>query len=111
MKGEVAKIERNKRQDARNRQKIVQQVFGDFPYIAHPNSYFIWVPLPEGLRSESVIRQLNKRNIAVSSAESYSTSNAVPQAIRVAVSTVSYDELAAALDTIKSVILYMVDLE
>lgn len=111
VKGEVAKIERNKRQDAKNRQQIVQQVFSDFPYIAHPNSYFIWVPLPEGVRSESVISQLQKHNIAVSSAESYSTSTATPQAIRVAVSTVSYEKLAAALETIKSVILYMVDLE
>lgn len=111
VKGEVAKIERNKRQDAKNRQKIVRQIFGDFPYIAHPNSYFIWVPLPEGLRSEAVVSQLSKHNVAVSSAGSYSTSIAVPQAIRVAVSTVPYEDLAAALETIKSVILYMIDLE
>ncbi|GAB1438416.1 hypothetical protein MASR2M36_11630 [Providencia sp.] len=109
-KGEVAKIERNKRQDAKDRQKIVQKVLDNLPYLAHPNSYFIWVPLPEGIRSESVIGQLNKHNIAVSSASSYATTVTAPQAIRIAVSTVSYQELESALETIKSVILYMVDL-
>ncbi|EMT6574374.1 PLP-dependent aminotransferase family protein [Providencia rettgeri] len=110
-KGEVAKIERNKRQDARNRQKIAERIFTDLPYIAHPNSYFLWLPLPEGVRSEPVISELAKHHIAVSSASSYSTAVAVPQAIRVAISTVSDEELESALKTIKSVILYMVDLE
>lgn len=110
-KGEVAKIERNKRQDAKNRQRIAQRIFSGLAYIAHPNSYFIWLPLPEGVRSESVISALTQHNVAVSSANSYSTTVAIPQAIRIAVSTVSYEELERALEIIKSVVLYMVDLE
>lgn len=46
----------------------------------------------------------------VSSASSYARTVTAPQAIRIAVSTVSYQELESVLETIKSVILYMVDL-
>ena len=108
--GHIAKIEKDKRRDAKARQKIVKQVLGKLNYIAHPCSYFIWIPLPEGIRAEIVMSELNQQNIAVSSATSYSTSSVVPQAIRVAISTLTYEELTLALQVIKSVIEYLIDL-
>ncbi|HHR6028322.1 TPA: aminotransferase class I/II-fold pyridoxal phosphate-dependent enzyme [Providencia alcalifaciens] len=109
-KGEVDSIERDKRRDAKIRQKIVQQIFVDIPYIAHPASYFVWLPLPEGVRADIVVSELKKQHIAISSAESYSTSNKTPQALRVAISTLSHDELTVALQAIRHVILYLIDL-
>ncbi|HGN1705095.1 TPA: GntR family transcriptional regulator [Providencia rettgeri] len=79
------------------------------PYIVHLNSYFIWLPLPEGIRSESVNSKLSQHSIAVSNAN-YSTTVFAPQSIHIAVSTVSYQELESSLETIKSVMLYMIDL-
>ncbi|ATG17500.1 aminotransferase class I/II-fold pyridoxal phosphate-dependent enzyme [Providencia alcalifaciens] len=109
-KGEVDSIERDKRRDAKIRQKIVQQIFVDIPYIAHPASYFVWLPLPEGVRADIVVSELKKQHIAISSAESYSTSNKTPQALRVAISTLSHEELTVALQAIRHVILYLIDL-
>ena len=109
-KGEVDSIEKDKRRDARIRQKIVQKIFTDIPYIAHPASYFVWLPLPEGVRADVVVSELKKHNIVTSSAESYSTSNAVPQALRIAISTLSHEELAVAIEAIRRVVLYLIDL-
>ena len=108
--GQVFKIERDKRRDARTRQVIAKQVLGELHYIAHPCSYFIWIPLPEGVRSEMVMSELNQRNIAVSSASSYCSTAVVPQALRVAISTLTYEELTLALQTVKSVVEYSIDL-
>ncbi len=108
--GHVTRIERDKRRDATARQKIVKQVFGNLKYIAHPSSYFIWLQLPEGVRLDTAMSQLSQHNIAVSSAESYSTSTVTPPAIRVATSTLGLEELKQALQTIKSVVEYLVDL-
>lgn len=109
-KGEVDSIEKDKRRDARIRQKIVQKIFTDIPYIAHPASYFVWLPLPEGVRADVVVSELKKQNIVTSSAESYSTSNAVPQALRIAISTLSHEELAVAIEATRHVVLYLIDL-
>lgn len=109
-KGEVDSIERDKRRDAKIRQAIVQKIFTDIPYIAHPASYFVWLPLPDGVRADAVVSELKKQNIAISSAESYSTSNSVPQALRIAISTLSHEELAVAIEAIRHVVLYLIDL-
>ncbi|MBP6121337.1 MULTISPECIES: aminotransferase-like domain-containing protein [Providencia] len=108
--GHVTRIERDKRRDAKARQEIVKQILGDLEYRSHPSSYFIWLPLPEGVRLDTVMSQLNRQHIAVSSAESFSTSPIVPPAIRVAISTLGFDELRVALRTIKSVVEYSIDL-
>lgn len=109
-KGEVEKLECKKRNEAKKRQNIVQRIFADIPYISHPNSYFIWIPLPEGVRYEAVISTLRNANIMVSSAESYAVTSAIPQAIRVAISTLPLPNLELALNTIKSVITHFIDL-
>lgn len=107
--GDAEKLEKRKRRDAKNRQDIVRRIFTDFPYIAHPCSYFLWIRLPPGVRCDTVISHLRDANIAVSSAESYAVTRDIPQAIRVAISSLTYDELEMVLQTIKQAIVYFID--
>jgi DNA-binding transcriptional MocR family regulator len=43
--GSVARFEMLKRRDARQRQSVLREALGDIAYIAHPGSYFAWLPL------------------------------------------------------------------
>ncbi|EPB5146230.1 aminotransferase class I/II-fold pyridoxal phosphate-dependent enzyme [Morganella morganii] len=108
--GEAEKLEQKKRRDAKARQKIVSRIFADLPHIAHPGGYFLWIPLPENVRCDAVISRLRAANIAVSPAESYAVTRDIPQAIRVAVSTLPYDDLESALMTVRDTIFYLMDL-
>lgn len=108
--GEAEKLEQKKRRDAKARQKIVSRIFADLPHIAHPAGYFLWIPLPENVRCDAVISRLRAANIAVSPAESYAVTRDIPQAIRVAVSTLPYDDLESALMTVRDTITYLMDL-
>lgn len=108
--GEVAKLERKKRRDTKARQNIVREVLNQIDYIAHEYSYFIWIPLPEGVRAEALVSRLKQVNIAVSTAESYAGGASYPQAIRVALSSISYEQLRVALAQIQAAVLYLIDL-
>ncbi|GDX06269.1 PLP-dependent aminotransferase family protein [Buttiauxella sp. A111] len=104
--GTVNKLESLKRQDAQKRQNIARKVFASMPYISHPASWFIWLPLAEEVRAESVVRRLLDKNISVSTAEPFSTSQNVPHAIRIALGSVSEESLYQALITVRETIEY-----
>lgn len=110
--GVVARIESEKRQDAKERQNLVQKILGSatlFQIVAHPSSYFVWIPLPAEVRAESVAKMLLDQGISVSTAEPFATSNIVPHAIRLALGSVEFTVLESALKRVKSVIEYHID--
>lgn len=100
----IVQLEHNKREDAANRQLIAKEVFDDFDYISHPQSYFIWLPLPEEVRADQVVMQLLQANISVSTAEPFATTDHVPHAIRIALGTVDIKMLKTALIQVKQAI-------
>lgn len=104
--GTVNRLESLKREDAQRRQNIAREVFGSLPYISHPVSYFLWLPLAEEVRAESVVRSLLEKHISISTAEPFSTSQNVPHAIRIALGSVSEDLLYQALITVRETIEY-----
>ncbi|WP_105903747.1 aminotransferase-like domain-containing protein [Vibrio gangliei] len=102
--GTVARLEELKRRDARKRQTILRDSLGDIPCISHPASYFAWIPLPEEARAERIVKELMNINISVSTAEPFSASQSVTQAIRIALGSVSIDELRIALSKVREAI-------
>ncbi|MCS3429851.1 PLP-dependent aminotransferase family protein [Klebsiella sp. BIGb0407] len=95
--GTVARFETLKRRDARQRQAELRCTLGDIPCIAHPNSYFAWLPLPDDARADRVARALMDCNISVSTAEPFCTSLVVPQALRLALGSIAIEKLHHAL--------------
>lgn len=102
--GTVARLEAQKREDAQMRQKQVTQVFKGLPCMRHPSSYFVWLPMPEDLRADQVAMALQTAGISVSTAEPFATGMQVPQALRLALGSVSLEKLRHALMRVRLVL-------
>ncbi|CAG2155189.1 Histidinol-phosphate aminotransferase [Cupriavidus yeoncheonensis] len=102
--GTVARLEAAKRHDAAARQRLVTEVLGGIKRISHPASYFVWLPLAEEVRADTVAMALMRERISVSTAHPFSTSGTVPHAIRLALGSVSMDALRHSLRTVAQVI-------
>ncbi|MGD8106399.1 PLP-dependent aminotransferase family protein [Pantoea sp. FN0302] len=107
--GTIRRLELLKRRDARQRQVIAREILGDSDWVSHPNSYFIWLPLPCEIRAERIVNRLMQQQISVSTAEPFSTSQNVPHAIRLALGSVTLDKLRLALSAVKQTIEYEKD--
>ncbi|MFB7591061.1 PLP-dependent aminotransferase family protein [Streptomyces sp. NPDC056169] len=102
--GTVDHLEAQKRDDAKARQTLAGRELAGLPLIAHPSSYFTWLPLPEDARADRLTATLARRHISVSTAEPFSTSMHTPQAIRLALGSTDLDSLRSTLRTVRHVV-------
>ncbi|MBU9818773.1 PLP-dependent aminotransferase family protein [Rahnella sp. BCC 1045] len=102
--GTVSRFEALKRRDARQRQGVAKECLGPLTCITHPVSYFLWLPLAEDVRAERVVSALMDSNISVSSAAPFCTSVNVPQALRLALGSVSIEVLRTTLHKVRETI-------
>jgi DNA-binding transcriptional MocR family regulator len=102
--GTVARLEADKRSDAQHRNAIAREVLAKFDVVGHPASYFLWLPLPEGVRADQVASELLREQISVSTAEPFATTKDSPHALRLALGSVDIDVLRGALHRIAEVI-------
>jgi DNA-binding transcriptional MocR family regulator len=102
--GTVARLEADKRKDASRRQAVATRALAGLTLVRHPRSYFVWLPLGEDQRAERIAAALAQRGVAVSTAEGFATTTHVPQALRIALGSVSLEELPAALAACREVI-------
>ena len=102
--GTISRFEKLKRQDAHLRQALARECLRGLPYIGHPESYFVWLPLADESRADRVASMLMAKQISVSTAEPFCVSATVPQAIRIALGSVSMTALRDALLTVREVI-------
>ncbi|KAF1069343.1 PLP-dependent aminotransferase family protein [Variovorax sp.] len=102
--GTVARLEQEKRRDAIARQRIVSAVLARFEMVRHPASYFVWLPLPAGVRSDAVAMRLKEDHVLVSTAAPYAVGSQPPHAIRLALGSVSHADLKRALEKVGGVV-------
>ena len=102
--GTVAKLELEKRRDAQARQTLAVQALEGIPYVSHPSSYFLWLPLAEEARADRITMALMHEQISVSTAEPFCTAPHVPHAIRLALGSVDRQLLAGALRRVAAVV-------
>ncbi|OWT80724.1 GntR family transcriptional regulator [Achromobacter sp. HZ28] len=102
--GTLARLEERQRGDARLRQHCARQAFEGMDLIAHPDSLFVWLPLPPELRMDRIAEALTQRDIAVSKAEAYATTRHIPHALRLGLSSVPLDALPRILRTVRETI-------
>ena len=102
--GTVARLEDDKRTDARARQAVARDVLAGLPLIGHPASYFLWLPLPEEVRADRIVTALLAERVSVSSAEPFATTAHVPHALRLALGSTDPASLRNALDSVRRVI-------
>jgi DNA-binding transcriptional MocR family regulator len=102
--GTVMRLEDEKRADAWRRQAIAAEAFAGLACIAHPTSYFVWLPLTEDARADQLAMTLMRARIAVSTADAFATSAQVPHAIRVALGSVPIEGLGRVLGQVRRAI-------
>lgn len=107
--GTVARLEADKRADARQRQQLTTRVLGtllpELPHMAHPSSYFLWLPLPPEVRADQVAQALLQQQIAVSTAEPFATTAQAPHALRLALASLPLPLLEQALQQVGQTVL------
>jgi DNA-binding transcriptional MocR family regulator len=102
--GTVARLEAEKRLDARTRQTLARQLLIGLNVISHPASYFLWVQLPEDARADQVAMALLANKVTVSTAEPFATSIIFPHGIRLALGSLDLDALSVALQEVRGTV-------
>ncbi|RCG28543.1 PLP-dependent aminotransferase family protein [Sphaerisporangium album] len=99
--GTVAAVERAKRRDAGERQRVAAACLAGFATRADPQSYFRWWELPEPWRAETFVAAAARRGIAVTPAASFAVAaRSAPPAVRVGLASPTIAVLTRALDTL-----------
>lgn len=101
--GTLARSEETRRRDGAERQRLCRDCLAglaDLPLLSHPNAGFAWLPLDRGLRAEPIVSRLKARGVSVSGAEAFATTQAVPQALRLAFGGLAKPDLTAALRSV-----------
>ncbi|MER6209939.1 PLP-dependent aminotransferase family protein [Streptomyces sp. NPDC001642] len=99
--GTVARLEKDRREDAAARQDIARAALAGLDITAHPLSYIVWLALQPHQRTDHAAAVLAEQGILVSTADAFATGPTVPRALRLALATPPRDELAAALRSVK----------
>ncbi|MFJ2426154.1 PLP-dependent aminotransferase family protein [Pseudomonas sp. NPDC087804] len=102
--GTVIELEKQKRTDAKARQTLAAELLKGLSWIGHPSSYFLWLPLPEDVRADQIVVELQQQQISVTTAEPFAVSAHVPHAIRLALGSVDMAVLRQALITVRKII-------
>ena len=102
--GTVEKLEEEKRQAARAKQKLAAQCLSGLQLQAHPDSFFVWVKLPATVRAEPVTVRLAEQGIDVAPSSAFAVGSHYPHAIRLNLGAHSLEELKPALKTIRRTI-------
>nr|WP_272954570.1 PLP-dependent aminotransferase family protein [Kribbella sandramycini] len=104
--GTVERLEVQKRADARERVAVTVEALRDLPSVGHATSYFRWLPLPQDARPDRVVADLARRRIAVSTATPFAATPVVPQALRLALGSVSLTDLRSAVQAVRETVIH-----
>jgi DNA-binding transcriptional MocR family regulator len=99
--GVIDKLEEDKRRDAGQRQQLVRRVLRGLDIRAHPSSYLVWISLSQGMRADDIAAYLKEESVLVVTAESFSATKHVPQALRLMICSVPMDMLKVALEKVR----------
>ncbi|MFD5097128.1 PLP-dependent aminotransferase family protein [Amycolatopsis thailandensis] len=99
--GTLETVERAKRLDAAERQRMTAARLAGFTLRADPRAYHCWWELPEHWRAETFVAAAARRGIAVTPAAAFAiVPGHAPNAVRLAVSSPPLETLGAALDVL-----------
>ncbi len=100
--GTVLRLEKARREDARERQDIARRALAGFDYRAHPASYSGWLQLPAEIRSDQAAHRLAQVGILVSTADAFAIGSVAPNALRIALANPGIHELPHLLQRCRS---------
>lgn len=102
--GMVRQLEQDKRLAARAKQQLALRCLAGLKLQSHPDSFFVWVRLPEAVRAEPLTVRLAERGIAVTPSSAFAVAASYPHAIRLNLGAASLEVLAQALPVVRETI-------
>lgn len=102
--GTVERLEVEKRQAAREKQKLASECLIGLELEAHPDAFFVWLKLPESVRAEPVTVRLAELGIDVAPSSAFAVTAHYPHALRLNLGAHDLQTLRPALQTIRRVI-------
>ncbi len=85
--GTAAQLTRQQRAAAENRQSLAKSILTDIEFIADPQGFHLWIPLPEDWRADTFQAQCASHGVLVNEGRSFAPRAAdAPEAIRVCLS-------------------------
>jgi DNA-binding transcriptional MocR family regulator len=103
--GTVERLSALKREDATVRQGVARVELEGLEQVAHPSSYFTWLPLPADARADRLAATLAAQRISVSTAEPFATTRHTPQALRLALGSADLESLRSSLRIVRRAVL------
>ncbi len=100
--GTAAALEDASRRTAEEHQRVLRAELGDMGLIAHPRSYFAWLPVDPQQRMDRVAANLSRRGVRISTAEMFATTTHVPHGLRIAVGSPALSALPGALAAVRA---------
>jgi DNA-binding transcriptional MocR family regulator len=89
------------REEAAARQKLAAAALAGHAYSAHPNGHHVWIPLPHIWSSAEFASHVQRRGLAIVTAETFSVDQRQPHAVRLSLGAASNrSELVRALDIV-----------
>jgi DNA-binding transcriptional MocR family regulator len=99
--GTVAELVRQKRIDARARQKLAVERLAGFELQTNEKSYHLWLTLPPHWRSQTFVAAAARRDIALTPSTTFAaTPGHAPNAVRLALAAPTMDQLDSGLRTL-----------
>jgi len=103
--GTIAELKKLKRADARVRQKVAADLLAGFDVQANQKSYHLWMTLPAHWRSQTLVAAAARRDIALTPSTTFAaTPGHAPNAVRLALSGPTMDQLDAGLRTLAAML-------
>jgi len=103
--GTVAELTRQKRLDARARQKLAADRLSGFEVQTNEKSYHLWLTLPAHWRSQAFVAAAARRDIALTPSTTFAvTPGHAPNAVRLALAAPTMDQLDTGLRTLAAML-------
>jgi DNA-binding transcriptional MocR family regulator len=103
--GTVAELTRQKRLDARARQKLAADRLSGFEVQTNEKSYHLWLTLPAHWRSQTFVAAAARRDIALTPSTTFAvTPGHAPNAVRLALAAPTMDQLDNGLRTLAAML-------
>src|SRR5258705_3508558 len=99
--GPAAELVRLKRADAQRRQQTASERLAGFEIQANPQSYHLWLTLPQHWRSQTFVAAAARRDIALTPSTTFAVSPGhAPNAVRLALAQPPIEQLDTGLRTL-----------
>lgn len=101
--GTVAELEKARRRDALNRQRVARRALSGLDLIANPVAFQVWLNLPDNWTTKAFVSSAARIGIDIASGEDFAV-DCTPRGVRLALASVSEVDLLKSLQDLAALV-------